>query len=110
MTSGFNPSRVPPASVNGPARHTKHAIPLEGAHELLGIAWAAFDRARADPPAGTILRDHACTERCVNCSLECAVILSGLQMAYRDYQDALAADGPVLSFGGAVYCAMAGRA
>ncbi|KQM98750.1 hypothetical protein [Sphingomonas sp. Leaf25] len=110
MTPPFDPSRVPPDSLDGAARHINHTVPLEWAHELLGIAWAAFDRARADPPVGTVLCNPACTERCANCRLECAVILSGLQMAYRDYQDALAADGPVLSLGGSVYTTMAGRA
>ncbi len=107
----FDPSPTPPESLNAtrldrPAR----SIPIQEAREMLRIAWAAYDRVRAEERDGGTLRDPACAERCTHCRLYCAVILSGLRMAYRDYQDALAAAGPVLSFGGAVYSIMAGRA
>lgn len=107
----FDPRRTPPKSLNAtrldrPAR----SIPIQEAREILRIAWAAYDRIRAEERDGGTLRDPACAERCTHCRLYCAVILSGLRMAYRDYQDALAAAGPVLSFGGAVYSIMAGRA
>lgn len=63
MTRAPDPSRVPPAILNGTPRQTNRAVPLEQAHGLLGIAWAAFDRARANPPAGPILCAPACAER-----------------------------------------------
>lgn len=107
----FDPSRTPPDSLNATRLdHPARSIPVQEARELLGIAWAAYDSARAKEWDGGTLRDPACAERCTRCGLECAVILSGLRMAHRDYQDALAAAGPVLSFGGAVYSTMAGRA
>ncbi|WP_156347575.1 MULTISPECIES: hypothetical protein [unclassified Sphingomonas] len=107
----FDPSRTPPDSLNATKLdHPARSIPVQEARELLGIAWAAYDRARAEERDGLTLRDPACVERCTRCGLECAVILSGLRMAHRDYRDALAAAGPVLSFGGTVYSAMAGRA
>ncbi len=105
MPPPFDAGRTPPAHLDGQTLdHSPRAIPVQETHELLGIAWAAFDRARAT------LRGPACSERCTSCRLECAVIVCGLRMAYRDYQGALAAAGPVLSFDGAVYSAMAGRA
>lgn len=107
----FDPGRTPPDSLNVTRLdHPARTIPVQDAHELLRIAWAAYDRARAEERDGGTLRDPACAVRCARCALECAVILSGLRMAHRDYQEALVAAGPVLSFGGAVYSAMAGRA
>lgn len=107
----FDPGRTPPDNLNVTRLdHPARSIPIQEARELLRIAWAAYDRARAEERDGGTLRDPACAELCTHCRLECAVILSGLRMAHRDYQDALAAAGPVLSFGGTVYSTMAGKA
>lgn len=111
MPPPFDAGRTPPAQLDGQTLdHSPRAIPVQEAHELLGIAWAAYDRVRAEERDGATLREPACSERCTSCRLECAVIVCGLRMAHRDYQDALVVAGPVLSFDGAAYFTMAGKA
>ncbi len=111
----FDPSRQPPASNDGTTPASRAPIlPIDKAHKWLGDAWTAFDRARHDArnPAPDRLRcrEPACTEHCPVCTLRCSIAVSCLRGAYRDYQDALAAAGPVLSFDGAIYATMGGRA
>ncbi len=109
----FGPSRVPPM-LTDPIRPapTNRDLSIEEAHERLGRAWASFDRARFDPDGcGPLHRAEAgCEHGCPRCPLACSIILGVLTSMWRDYQTTLEAAGPVLSFGGAVYSAMAGRA
>lgn len=119
----FDPGRIPPASsdANELNRNDSSGIlSVEEAHNWLGHAWAAFDRARNDAAHPLPTRDSgrprlrvmrpACVESCSGCTLRCSMTVACLWSAYQDYQDALAAAGPVLSFSGAVYSVMAGRA
>lgn len=109
----FNPTRVPPCDGDKPRTSPRlPVLSVEEAHYWLGHAWAAYDRARANPEPyrKLVCRDPGCAENCAQCGLQCAIIVGVLWGAYNDYQDALAAAGPVLSFSGAVYSVMAGRA
>jgi hypothetical protein len=84
----------------------------EQAAKRLAITRKAFNRARSEAPQpGSYIRmEPGCAHDCPVCPLTCAVIASSLAVAEREYEEALAVTGDVLTHNGQHYSVMGGRA
>lgn len=85
---------------------------VDKAAERLRIATAAFERIQREPPPPGALYslNKGCERRCPSCLLECAVIAIGVRASEREYAEAQAQAGAVLTHGGRHFSTMEGSA